>query len=81
MVEQRLNVYQLHVFFQQAGGVSMPKLVRRNYLFNVSFIDQLGSVVNLLNFVLVKNIGDSRNKNFDYTENVETKQELLMGKS
>ena len=41
MAEQGLNIDQLHVFFQQAGGVSVPELVRRHFLVNAGFLDQL----------------------------------------
>jgi hypothetical protein len=41
MAEQRLNIHQLYVFFQQARGVSMPELVRRDFLGDAGLVNQL----------------------------------------
>lgn len=39
--EQRLDVDQLHILFQQPRGVGVPELVRRDFLLNSGLVDQL----------------------------------------
>lgn len=41
MAQQRLNIHQLYILFQESRRESMPELVRRDFLFNAGLLDQL----------------------------------------
>lgn len=40
MAQQRLNIRKLHIFFKQSGRVSVPELVRRDFLIDAGLVDQ-----------------------------------------